>query len=55
MVLGLKRYQDQGHLHFVTFCCYRREAYLEMTMARDLSRTSWNVCVNDMTFRLSAT
>ena len=36
MVLGLKRYQDKGHLHFVTFCCYRREARLEMTMARDL-------------------
>jgi hypothetical protein len=35
-VLGLKRYQDKGHLHFVTFCCYRREAHLEMTMARDL-------------------
>ena len=29
MVLGLKRYQDKGHLHFVTFCCYRREARLE--------------------------
>jgi putative transposase len=36
MLLGLKRYQDKGQLHFVTFCCYRREAHLEMTMARDL-------------------
>jgi hypothetical protein len=36
MVLGLKRCQGKGHLHFVTFCCYRREAHLEMTMARDL-------------------
>jgi hypothetical protein len=56
MVLGLKRYQDKGHLHFVTFCCYRREAHLEMTMARDLFEDApENVCVNDMTFSLSAT
>lgn len=36
MVVGLKRYQKMGHLHFVTFCCYRREAYLEATKVRDL-------------------
>jgi hypothetical protein len=55
MVLGLKRYQDKGHLHFVTFCCYRRVAHLEMTRREIFSRMHWNVCVNDMTFRLSAT
>ncbi len=24
----LKRYQDQGHDHFVTFSCYRRQPFL---------------------------
>ena len=28
MPLGLKRHQDQGHLHFITFSCYRRLPYL---------------------------
>ena len=28
MPLGLKRYQDEGHLHFITFSCYRREPTL---------------------------
>jgi putative transposase len=36
MVVGLKRYQRLGHLHFVTFSCYRRRAHLETATARDL-------------------
>jgi putative transposase len=36
MVVGLKRYQKMGHLHFVTFGCYRGQAHLERAMARDL-------------------
>ena len=36
MVEGLKRYQKMGHLHFVTFCCYRRQSHLEGAIARDL-------------------
>lgn len=28
MPLGLKRYQTQGHLHFITFSCHRREPHL---------------------------
>ncbi len=28
MVVGLKRYQQMGHLHFVTFRRYRRQAHL---------------------------
>ncbi len=28
MPLGLKRYQEEGHLHFITFSCYRREPTL---------------------------
>lgn len=29
-----KRYQDKGHLHFITFSCYRRLPYLETDHAR---------------------
>jgi len=36
MTVGLKRYQKMGHLHFVTFCCYRRQPHLESAIARDL-------------------
>jgi putative transposase len=36
MAVGLKRYQQMGHLHFVTFCCYRRREYLETPETRDL-------------------
>jgi putative transposase len=36
MVVGLKRYQQMGCLHFVTFSCYRQEAHLEAAMAKDL-------------------
>jgi len=28
MPLGLKRYQTQGHLHFITFSCHHREPHL---------------------------
>ena len=28
MPWGLKRFQQEGHLHFVTFSCYRRRPYL---------------------------
>ena len=28
MPLGLKRYQTEGHLHFLTFSCHRREPHL---------------------------
>jgi len=36
MLVGLKRYQQMGHLHFVTFSCYRRQAHLEAAVAKDL-------------------
>jgi putative transposase len=36
MALGLKRYQESGHLHFVTFSCYQRQAHLGTPTARDL-------------------
>ena len=36
MVSGLERYQQAGDLHFVTFSCYHRLAYLENPLSRDL-------------------
>jgi putative transposase len=36
MPQGLKRYYWQGHLHFVTFSCYRRLTLLGTVRARDL-------------------
>ena len=36
MTKGLKRYQYAGDLHFVTFSCFRREAYLSSPSARSL-------------------
>jgi putative transposase len=33
---GLVRYQQTGDLHFVTFSCYRRRAYLGSAEARDV-------------------
>ncbi len=32
----LKRYQNTGQLHYVTFTCYRRQKYLESASARDV-------------------
>ena len=36
MVLGLERWQENGDLHFVTFSCYQRCAYLGRPGSRDL-------------------
>ena len=36
MPLGLKRIQDTGHSHFVTFSCYHRLPYLDNDPARIL-------------------
>jgi REP element-mobilizing transposase RayT len=40
MASGLKRYQQLGHLHFVTFCCYHRRMHLETSEARGLFEES---------------
>jgi len=32
----LKRYQEAGHLHYVTFTCYHRNKYLNSASARDV-------------------
>jgi putative transposase len=36
MQKGLKRYYGQGHLHFLTFSCYRRLPFLKTVRARNL-------------------
>ena len=36
MPVGLKRYYGQGHLHFITFSCYRRRPLLKTVRARDI-------------------
>jgi putative transposase len=36
MPLGLKRYQQEGDDHFITFSCYNREPYLNTPHARDI-------------------
>jgi REP-associated tyrosine transposase len=36
MPAGLKRYYGQGHLHFITFSCYRRLPLLKTVRARHI-------------------
>jgi putative transposase len=36
MPSGLKRYYGRGDLHFITFSCYRREAFFASASARDV-------------------
>jgi putative transposase len=40
MVSGLERRQEAGHLHFVTFSCYHRLAYLSTPIERSLVETA---------------
>jgi putative transposase len=40
MTSGLERYQEAGHLHFVTFSCYHRHAYLNTVLSRELFEAS---------------
>src|SRR5665213_4632606 len=37
---NLVRYQQTGHLHFVTFRCYRRQQHLGLPAARELLERS---------------
>jgi putative transposase len=36
MPLGLKRYQQEGDHHFITFSCHNRKPYLNTSNARDI-------------------
>jgi putative transposase len=40
MPLHLKRYQQEGDDHFITFSCYRREPWLSTPSSRDLVEQS---------------
>ena len=35
MTRGLVRYQQTGHLHFLTFSCYRRQRYFRSAKGRE--------------------
>ena len=37
MPSGLKRYQQAHHLHYITFTCFHRAAFLQIEDARDLA------------------
>ncbi len=52
MPWGLKRFQQSGQTHFVTFCCYHREALLGSAAAKrtfetalERIRRSFQLCV----------
>jgi putative transposase len=36
MPLGLKRYQQEGDDHFITFSCHHRKPYLNTPTSRDV-------------------
>jgi putative transposase len=40
MPLNLKRYQQEGDDHFITFSCYHRKPYLQTSAARELVEAS---------------
>ena len=42
MPLGLKRYQQEGDDHFVTFSCYRREPHFVTLLSKDTSSNPSN-------------
>jgi putative transposase len=49
---GLKRYYGKGHLHFITFSCYRRLPLLKSAHARDVFVQELARVRNEMNFRL---
>jgi len=52
MPTGLKRYYGRGHLHFVTFSCYRRLPLLKTVRARDIFVQELARVRDAMAFRL---
>ena len=50
---GLKRYYGRGHLHFITFSCYRRRPLLRTLCARDVFVEELNRVRDEMKFRLA--
>jgi putative transposase len=53
MPAGLKRYYGKGHLHFITFSCYRRLPLLKAVWARDIFVQELGKVREEMEFRLT--
>jgi hypothetical protein len=49
---GLRRYYGKGHLHFITFSCYRRLPLLKTVRARDIFVKELGKVREEMGFRL---
>ena len=49
---GLKRYYGRGHLHFVTFSCYRQLPFLRTERARSVFVEELSRVRDEMDFRL---
>jgi len=52
MPVGLKRYYGKGHLHFITFSCYRRLPLFKTARARDVFVKELSKIRDEMGFRL---
>jgi putative transposase len=52
MPAGLKRFYGKGHLHFITFSCYRRLPLLKTVRARDIFAKELGKIRDEMGFRL---
>jgi putative transposase len=52
MVSGLERYQEAGHLHFVTFSCHHRLPYLKTPERRDLFEAALGRTQNHHSFQV---
>jgi putative transposase len=52
MPVGLKRYYGKGHLHFITFSCYRRLPLLKTVRARDIFVKEQGKIRDEMGFHL---
>ena len=52
MPAGLKRYYGKGHLHFITFSCYRRLPLLKSARARDIFVSELGKVRDEMGFDL---
>src|SRR5882757_10367422 len=52
MPLHLKRYQQEGDDHFITFSCHNRQPYLNTSAARDLVEHSLEATRRNYNFEL---
>ena len=52
MPARLRRYYNKGHLHFLTFSCYRRLPLLKMARSRDIFVKELGKVRDEMGFHL---